>query len=665
MAHLRSLDGLRGVAVLAVVLYHFAPGVAPGGFLGVDIFFVLSGFLITSLLVGEFESAHRISLAAFWGRRGRRLLPALFVVLGAVGIYALVIASPVEAHSIANDGLATFSYLANWHFISSGQSYLQHFSNTTTSPLRHMWSLAIEEQFYFVWPLVVAGAGAFVGSRIRDPERRRRLVRRTLVTMCLVLGVASLLRMVTLYRPGGDPSRVYYGTDTHASVLLIGAALGALTAGAPAIVNAGRRLLLVIIGSLAAIALLGAMLAVATDASWLYQGGYGLVALAVVVVLAAAAQPGKNPLARLLETRALVGLGLISYGVYLWHWPIYVWLTTSSTGLSGPFLFIARSAVTLAVSLASYYLVELPIRRGRLPRWHLRTPGVAPLTVVTVVAVVLLIPALTFPSVAAVPGDRPSKATFPIAARYAATPRCDTGTPRPSPLTTAGHPLRLQLVGNSLAGEMIGCLGTIVRRSGASQDAITQTGDAICRVESTIRSRTNNPKTHPDAAVLFELPIPDSQFPPSERCPTSRSFDIELANLLTMWKRAGVHVFLVPDVPPARQSTPDATLAQYQAAAQRDPSNVTVVDGGQFIRDVNTQYQWRMPCLPGGEPGCDAGGGVAVRWPVDGVHFCSDPEWSKHLVCAPRFGGGERRVAAAIATSVHATMQAAAGRPTR
>jgi hypothetical protein len=130
-----------------------------------------------------------------------------------------------------------------------------------------------------------------------------------------------------------------------------------------------------------------------------------------------------------------------------------------------------------------------------------------------------------------------------------------------------------------------------------------------------------------------------------------------------MWKHAGVHVFLVPDVPPARQTVFDGTLAAYQAAAARDPANVTVVDGGQFIRDVSARYQWRMPCLPGGEPGCDGSGAVAVRWPVDATHFCSDPEWAKHQVCAPQFGAGQRRVAAAIAASVRTTMQAALSSP--
>ena len=155
MAHIRSLDGLRGLAVLAVVLYHFAPGIAPGGFLGVDIFFVLSGFLITSLLVNEWEGTTHILLRGFWGRRARRLLPALLLVLAAVGAYTLFVGSRVDAEHIAQDGLSALLYVANWHFISSGQSYIQQFVQTAPSPLRHMWSLAIEEQFYLIWPLLV------------------------------------------------------------------------------------------------------------------------------------------------------------------------------------------------------------------------------------------------------------------------------------------------------------------------------------------------------------------------------------------------------------------------------------------------------------------------------------------------------------------------------
>jgi len=449
MPHLRALDGLRGVAVLVVVLYHFSPGILPGGFIGVDMFFVLSGFLITSLLVNEWEGTRRISLPAFWSRRARRLLPALFLVLIVVGFYAVFIAHAVEAQHVANDGLAALSYVANWRFIASGQAYIQTYTNQAASPLRHMWSLAIEEQFYLLWPLLVAGIGLVVARGPDRAGRRRRRLRRTLVTVCVVLGAASVLRMVTLYQPGGDPNRVYYGTDTRAFVLLIGAALGAWTAGVPIVTSPRARRLLVGVGCISAGALVAVMATVTTNSPWLYEGGYGLLAVAIVVVLAAAAQPGRNLLARLLEWRPLVGLGLISYGVYLWHWPATVWLTTHSTGLSGFALFTLRAVTTLGVSIASYVLVEQPIRRGRLPTLNVQTPGVVPMAVVTTVAVVLLVPALTLPSIQLAPAVPSSKNTALVAGgatppavpdrRHAADHGAARGDPRARPRDGRGR----------------------------------------------------------------------------------------------------------------------------------------------------------------------------------------------------------------------------------
>ncbi|MFI5054708.1 MAG: acyltransferase family protein, partial [Acidimicrobiia bacterium] len=355
--------------MLAVVLYHFAPGIAPGGFLGVDLFFVLSGFLITSLLVTEWGATHEIRFASFWLRRARRLLPALFLVLAVVGVYEVVFASRVEAHHVGSDGLWSMVYLANWHFITSGQSYIQQFLYRTPSPLRHMWSLAIEEQFYLVWPLLVAGIGVLAKRRSpRSRESRQyRQFRGLLLFLCAGLGAASFVRMLTLYSPGADPSRVYYGTDTRAFIVLVGASLGVLSAGTP-VVSRSTRGLLIGIGSAAAVMLGIMMTTLTTSSAFLYEGGYGLIALIMVVILAAAAQPGANPLARFFEWRALVGLGLISYGVYLWHWPIGLWVTTANTDLDGPGLFVLRCVLTLGAALASYYLVEMPIRRGVLGR---------------------------------------------------------------------------------------------------------------------------------------------------------------------------------------------------------------------------------------------------------------------------------------------------------
>ena len=213
-----GLDGLRALAVAAVILYHGQVSWAKGGFLGVDVFFVLSGFLITSLLLTEHEKTGRIGLTAFWSRRARRLLPALFLVLAAVALYAVVWAQPSELGTIRGDGLASLLYVSNWKFIYTGASYFQAFQSP--SPLTHTWSLAIEEQWYLLWPLaVILMMRVFRGNR------------KTMTAAIVGLALASATLMAVLFHPGSDPSRVYYGTDTRSQALLVGAALAALTAG--------------------------------------------------------------------------------------------------------------------------------------------------------------------------------------------------------------------------------------------------------------------------------------------------------------------------------------------------------------------------------------------------------------------------------------------------
>jgi peptidoglycan/LPS O-acetylase OafA/YrhL len=642
LTHLRALDGLRGLAVLAVVLFHFAPDVAPGGFLGVDLFFVLSGFLITSLLVNEWEAKRRISLPSFWTRRARRLLPALFLVLAAVGVYALMLANHIDAQHVANDGLSALTYVANWHFIASNQSYIQQFVHQAPSPLRHMWSLAIEEQFYLVWPMVVAGVGWLVAGRTHRPGRGRRQFRHVLLAVCLTLGCASLVRMITMYHPGGDVNRVYYGTDTRAFIIVIGAALGALSAGAPALRSRLRRPLIVL-GCGAAIALVAAMAWLTPSSAWLYEGGYGVIAVVMVLVLAAAAQPGRNPLARVLTIRPLVGLGLISYGVYLWHWPIGLWLTPQDTGLTGFGLFALRAGVTLAAALASYRLVEQPIRRGRLPRWRLANPGVVPVTLVTAVALLLLIPAVAFPSVAAPPTTGASTAAaVDVTARYAQAPRCDG--PPTSHRVGLGGQVRVELVGNSIAQEINSCLASILNTDGVKLDSLFTTGfqpcDSVRRIQDRVRSAANRPT----AVIFFALDASNCAGP-----------------YLRVWKAAGIHVYLVAAVPPIVGSSvergvfgsaPTTEAAYYQTLASQDPTHVTVLDAGTFLRDGVGRYLWRMPCLAG-EAGCGSKNTVGVRW-VDGFHFCTKPGFATHSLACPRASerAGERRAAAAVAAGL-------------
>ncbi|GIU87519.1 MAG: membrane protein [Acidimicrobiia bacterium] len=352
LRYMPALDGLRAAAVVAVLLYHADVPWAAGGYLGVDAFFVLSGFLITSLLLAEHDRTGRIDLAAFWARRARRLLPALALVVAAVAAYAAFVARPVELPGLRADALATLGYAANWHQILSEQSYFEQYASP--SPLRHTWSLAIEEQFYLLWPLFVLGV-----------LRLRRGSVRALGVACGVLAAASAVWMAVLYEPGADPSRVYYGTDTRVQSLAVGALLATVAARRGPV--RGRAGSLVLHGgALAAAAVLAAAWATTSDRDpWQYRGGFALTAVLVALVIASATQPVRpGPLARALSVRPLRWVGTISYGLYLWHWPVYVLLDEARTGLRGPALLALRLAVTFAVATASFALVEQPIRRG-------------------------------------------------------------------------------------------------------------------------------------------------------------------------------------------------------------------------------------------------------------------------------------------------------------
>ncbi|GEM_PF-4085034 len=452
-----------------------------------------------------------------------------------------------------------------------------------------------------------------------------------------------------LYRPGHDPTRVYFGTDTHAGVLLVGVALGVATAGSPRFGRAARAAL-VPIGLVAAGALAVAFTSLTIDTAWLYEGGYIGIGLAVVGVLLAA-QAGRGPLRAILESRGLVALGLVSYGVYVWHWPFYVWLTPTSTGLTGTALFLARSTATLAVAIPSYYLVEMPIRRGRLPRFGVRNPAFAPAVLVTAVAGLLLVPATIAPAVVSVPAAvGVSASTRAVTLRYAAAPRCDAPVQDPPLLGTPARPFRVQLVGNSFAGEINLCLGTFLRARGARLDPVLQIGDTICNLATAIR-RPLHSRDRPTVAVLFEYPVPNPQAP---TCSNSKPYPTEVRDTVRVWVNAGVHVLLVADVPPAGSSMAsfDGTGTVYRQVARMHPKSVTVVDPGVFLRDGSGRYQWRMPCVAH-EQGCNSSGTVGVRWPGDqGLHFCSDPDFAKHVVCPTTFAAGERRVTATVATAI-------------
>ncbi len=389
-----ALDGIRGAAVLAVVLYHLdvvyrGKQWFGAGFLGVDAFFVLSGFLITALLLVEHREGG-IGLRRFWIRRGRRLLPALFLVVGAVILYATFAARSTELHQIRADGIATLLYVTNWWFISEGTSYFDLF--LVESPFQHMWSLAIEEQWYLVWPLLVLAV-----------LRWRRGSARAVMWISIAGAALSAgwMAYIVTFTPGWVPlldpedpiTRVYFGTDTRAQSLLVGAALSAALISGVSVRDFTARFTVPALAALVGVGMVGVWIVADDSAGWYYRGGFLAMALAVALVILAAVQPEGNFVRSLLSLRPLRWLGVISYGVYLWHWPIFVFLSRSRQFLQGwSWLEISllRVFATLVVAAASYHLIELPIRNGALGRRTRYAPVLAPLTGAALLGILLM-----------------------------------------------------------------------------------------------------------------------------------------------------------------------------------------------------------------------------------------------------------------------------------
>jgi peptidoglycan/LPS O-acetylase OafA/YrhL len=414
-----ALDGARGLAVAGVLLFH--GGHLTGGYLGVDFFFTLSGFLITTLLLAESGRTGTVGLAGFWARRARRLLPALAVLIVGVAVYSRFVAAPDQMSAIRSDALATIGYAANWHRVFSHQSYFALF--TAPSPLGHTWSLAIEEQFYAIWPLVFVGLLAWW---------KRAAPKAVLVTSLLLACVSSML-MFALYRPG-DVSRAYYGTDTRAAAILFGAALAAWLSMRGPTRSRARRMELEALGLGGVAVLAVAWMRLDGQSATPYRGGFLLCGLAATAVIAAAVHPRRGPIARALSWRPLCALGAISYGVYLYHWPIDVYLDRARVGVGGWSLFAIQTAVTITIATASYRWIEQPIRHGALSSVKLRafTPAFA------IVLVLVVFTATSTPTVS----------PTPFAVSTAAAP---TETAAPAVHVTRTRSERVMVVGNSVA----------------------------------------------------------------------------------------------------------------------------------------------------------------------------------------------------------------------
>ncbi|MGI8713107.1 MAG: acyltransferase family protein [Solirubrobacteraceae bacterium] len=388
--YMPALDGLRALAVCAVIAYHLGLGWAPGGLLGVGVFFTLSGYLITDLLLARWDHLPR-RLGDFWARRARRLLPALYVMLVVVSVW-VAIGSHSRLPDVRGQVGSALLYVNNWWQITRHVSYFARFG--PPSPLSHLWSLAVEEQFYLIWPwLLIAGLRLV-------PERRRSIkVRPRLAGLTLALAAISAIEMVILYHPGFDSTRVYDGSDTRAFGLLIGAALAMVWPSRSLTARVSARAAKIVDGLGIAGLLVIVLMVWRTDqySPFLYRGGLVVLSVASALVIVAGVHPASR-LARVLGWRPLRWLGVRSYGIYLWHQPIIVLSTPASAHSVQPVRAVAQVGASVALAALSWRFVEEPIRHGALGRlraqareihWH---PRLLPLGVrATAGAVVLAV----------------------------------------------------------------------------------------------------------------------------------------------------------------------------------------------------------------------------------------------------------------------------------
>jgi peptidoglycan/LPS O-acetylase OafA/YrhL len=508
-----------------VLLYH--TGVLPGGWIGVDTFFVLSGYLITSLLLAEHDRTGGIALKAFWGRRARRLLPALFLLLAGVGLFAAVVATAEARSVIRQDLWGALTYSSNWLDIVRGSGYWETF--TQPSPLAHVWSLAIEEQFYLVWPLVAWWA-------------LRRGGTRRLVTVAAAGAVVLAAWAIGLAWTGASVDRLYLGTDTRAPALLLGAALGALRVGTarPELRRAAH-----VAGPLGVALLAWAAFTLDGRDPEVYRGALLGVSLAGGLAVVGASQADGGWFGRVVGWRPLCVLGLLSYGIYLAHWPIL--LAVQRWSHLGPWATTAVVApLTIAAAAASYLAVEQPIRLRRSLAWS--RPALLP----------VLAAGCVVAAVAGTIGARPGLRSVDERTLLAALPAAETAT---EPGSTAAA-----------------VTGPPVTRSPAAFDTLPTTTAAA----TTTAAPTVAPATVPATALAATVSAPPPTAPlvapmarPAGRTPRvlavgdSVAYSLSSA-LVTMGQRSAVDVA----VRAAPGCTPDDQRTAYRngPATKHEPS---------------------------------------------------------------------------------------------
>ena len=617
--HIAALDGLRGLAVIAVLLFH--AGKLKGGFLGVDLFFALSGFLITSLLLAEVDMTGRVRLVAFWGRRLRRLLPAVLLLLVAVTVITTIVASVPERAATLNDGPWAQAYVANWHAIADHRDYWASFE--LPRMFGHLWSLAIEEQFYLVWPVAV-GLIAW----------RSRHVHRAVIIVCVVASLLSLWRMIDLFNPA-DPTRVYIGTDTRASSLL----LGALFAAAPlraAVARVTSRLGGRFSAAAAVVAAtigLSWFLIDGPSSKWLFHGGlFAHSLLSALLVAGCAARPDAR-VSRWIGWEPLRVTGVLSYSLYLWHWPVYALLTAQRAHLSGWTLLALRIAVSFAAAALSKAFVEDPVRFRAT--WARGTKGVAALVGVSVAVAAfwVLVPhpetapaafsleQFTSTTPAPTTTSEATIATVASAETTAATtaPVVTTTLPPATTSTLLAPTHRVLMLGDSIAFDEWPAVASALYAGQIAISGYVSPGAGLLdtKYDSTTFIDKAVVDFQPDL-VLYQGSLWDFGTVEEQRAAYERFVGVVLGQ--------GARLALIT-IPPIRADQQDAQLSTLTQVmndvAAEHPGQVFVLDtdeiwGPLFIQDVNGD---KVPeRKPDGVHFCPSGAAMYAIWLMDELH---------------------------------------------
>ena len=594
-----TLDGLRAIAVLAVVVYHLWPNVLPAGFLGVDLFMVLSGYLITGLLLDDRARHGAVRLRAFWGRRFRRLVPALLATLTIVSLWVRFDGPRTLEATVRGQGIAALLYFANWRLILDGVSYAA--LAKPPSPLLHLWSLAVEEQFYVLWPLVVVGLLALGRGRHH------------LVAVVAAAGaVASAVTMAVLFSPSQDPLRLYYGTDTRAQTFLVGAIAAVAVRGST--FDRLRRAVSAAAGG-ALVAVVVAFFA-ADRSAFLYRGGFALFAVVAAIAVLGAAVGGVT--SALLDRAPLRLIGRTSYGIYLWHWPVIVLVNEERVGFGGVALLLLRLGLIAGATALSWIVVEQPAQRIQLARGAVLAPVAVAVTAVAVLS-------LTSTPIVAYAGVDVSRA--PPASVITPEPT-STSPASVTTATTIGPavvPRVVLLVGDSGMYDAAPALAAGLGAAGSEVVSVAYAGEGLTRPAG-VRDQWARAvdQYRPDLVVVM-LGGWDGDYIVNNGDDAYRA---QVDATVTMLTRFGAHVLWLAELPGGtRQGDPDRFFA---ALPPRYPGVVDFVDLQSSLADATGAHprvvNGQLFRKPDGWHLCPAGAAAFASALIDHLRL-SAPEW--------------------------------------